>query len=60
MVSRHDPAALVVVAFWVAALVIRAEQSGYWFLAGLGKELSSEIQGRIRDLDEDALKLLEG
>ena len=37
MVSRHHPAALVVLAHWAAMLVKRAEHVGCWFLRGLAK-----------------------
>ncbi|OAG00849.1 uncharacterized protein CC84DRAFT_1262938 [Paraphaeosphaeria sporulosa] len=59
MVSRHKPAALVVVAHWVSALVFRAEKCGYWFLRGLARKLHAEIAGRLRDT-EGALGLIEG
>ncbi|KAL1612677.1 hypothetical protein SLS60_000906 [Paraconiothyrium brasiliense] len=58
MVSRHEPAALVVVAFWVSALVSRAEQCGYWFLQGLAHKLQLEISGRLRET-EGALSLID-
>ncbi|KAJ4292577.1 hypothetical protein N0V90_009240 [Kalmusia sp. IMI 367209] len=60
MVSRHDPAALVVVAHWASALVLRAEQAGYWFLRGLAHKLIHEIEGRLRSVDDTACSLLEG
>ena len=37
MVSRHHPAALVVLAHWAAILVKRAEYVGCWFLQGLAE-----------------------
>lgn len=60
MISRHDPAALVVVAFWASALVLRAEQSGHWFLSGLAKRLISEVDNRLRSSGGNALLLIEG
>jgi hypothetical protein len=59
MISRHEPAALVVVAHWVSALVFRAEKLGYWFLRGLAHRLHAEIAGRLRHT-EGALGLIEG
>lgn len=59
MVSRHEPAALVVVAHWVSALVFRAEKCGYWFLRGLAHKLHAEISGRLVQT-EGALSLIEG
>lgn len=59
MITRHEPAALVVVAHWVSALVFRAEKMGYWFLRGLAYRLHTEIAGRLRDT-EGALSLIEG
>lgn len=59
MISRHEPAALVVVAHWVSALVFRAEKMGYWFLRGLAVRLQTEIADRLRHT-EGALDLIEG
>ncbi|KAF2450685.1 hypothetical protein P171DRAFT_468932 [Karstenula rhodostoma CBS 690.94] len=59
MVSRHEPAALVVVAHWVSALVFRAEECGYWFFRGLAYKLYAEIAGWLRQM-EGALGLIEG
>jgi hypothetical protein len=58
MISRHEPAALIVVAHWVSALVFRVEKS-YWLLRGLAHKLLSEIAERLRQT-EGALSLIEG
>jgi hypothetical protein len=60
MISRNDPSALVVVVFWVSALILRAERSGYWFLSGLSKRLLLEIHDHLRSSCVDALLLVEG
>lgn len=43
MVSCHSPAALVVVAYWAASLVRRAENCGCWFLKGSTKTILLQI-----------------
>ena len=59
LVSRHDPSALVVVAHWVSAFVLRAEKSGYWFLSGFADKLHSEIGDHLRSSCAHASTLVE-
>lgn len=43
MVSRHNPAALVVLAYWASYLVKRAEECNHWFIEGLEKIIMEQI-----------------
>ncbi|KAK9238613.1 hypothetical protein V1525DRAFT_100195 [Lipomyces kononenkoae] len=47
LVSRHDPAALVVITHWAALLVKRAEHCGCWFLTGLTKTILLQVAERL-------------
>ena len=47
MVSHHSPAPLVVLAYWAALLVERAEQCGCWFLRGLAKRILLQITEQL-------------
>ena len=47
MVSRHSPAALVVLAYWAASLVKRAEYCGCWFLRGSAKMILLHIAEQL-------------
>ncbi|KAK9482167.1 hypothetical protein V1527DRAFT_522231 [Lipomyces starkeyi] len=59
MVSRHNPAALVVLAHWAASLVKRAEHCGCWFLKGLTKTILLQIAERL-PADNRAVQSLVG
>ncbi|KAK9352943.1 hypothetical protein V1523DRAFT_412417 [Lipomyces doorenjongii] len=59
MVSRHNPAALVVLAHWAASLVKRAENCGCWFLRGLTKTILLQISERL-PADDRAVQSLVG
>ncbi|KAK9326697.1 hypothetical protein V1520DRAFT_284757 [Lipomyces starkeyi] len=59
MVSRHNPAALVVLAHWAASLVKRAEHCGCWFLRGLTKTILLQIAERL-SADDHAVQSLVG
>lgn len=59
MVSRHNPAALVVLAHWAASLVIRAENCGCWFLKGSAQTVLLEIAEQI-PADDRAVQSLVG
>lgn len=59
MVSRHDPAALVVVAHWAASLVKRAENCGSWFLRGSAKTILLRIAEQL-PADDQAIRCLVG
>ena len=59
MVSRHNPAALVVLAHWATSLVKRAEHCGCWFLRGSEKTILLEIAERL-PADDRAVQSLVG
>ena len=47
MLRRHHPAALVVLAYWAAMLVKRAEHLGCWFLKGTAKLVVLQVAKRL-------------
>ncbi|KAK9242873.1 hypothetical protein V1506DRAFT_546202 [Lipomyces tetrasporus] len=59
MVSRHSPAALVVLAHWAASLVKRAEHCGCWFLRGSAKTILLQIAEQL-PADDRAVQSLVG
>lgn len=59
MVSRHSPAALVVLAHWAASLVKRAENCGCWFLRGSARMMLLHVAERLR-ADDRAVQSLVG
>jgi hypothetical protein len=60
LLSRHEPAALVVLAHWAATLVHGAEASGCWLLRGLAGRLVEEIGGRLSGTDNELIRGLMG
>jgi len=59
MVSHHNPAALVVLAYWAAFLVKRTENYGCWFLRGLTKTILLQIAEQLPS-DDRAVQSLVG
>jgi len=59
MISRHKPAALVVLAYWAAFLVKRAENYGCWFLRGLTNTILLQIAEKLPS-DDSAVQSLVG
>ncbi|RDW56769.1 hypothetical protein BP6252_13953 [Coleophoma cylindrospora] len=57
LVSRYNPAALVVLAHWAALLVKRAENCGCWFLSGFTKAILLQIAERLPS-ENDAVQSL--
>lgn len=47
MVRRHDPPALVVLAYWAAMLVKRAERVDCWFLKGSAKIIVLQVARQL-------------
>ena len=45
--SRHSPDALLVLAYWAALLVKRAQNCGCWFLRGSSKTILLQIAERL-------------
>jgi hypothetical protein len=60
MVSRQNPAALVVLAHWAASLVMRAEHFGCWFLRGSAKTVILQIDEQLRAHSPAALSMIVG
>lgn len=60
MLSRHDPAALVVLAHWATVLVGRAERCGCWFLEGAGKRILRLIGEQLSGEDWKVRSLVRG
>jgi hypothetical protein len=60
MVSRHDLAALVVVAHWAAALVRQAEHCGCWFLKGSTETIFLYVEERLPRDNHAGKSLIEG
>jgi len=60
MLSRYDPAALVVFAHWAASVVHLAESCGIWFLGGLPKRVVEELDEHLRENHPAACSLIEG
>ena len=59
MLSRHRPAALVVLAHWAAVLVKRAERMGCWFLNGFAKIIVVEVARHLAANGRTILGLIE-
>ncbi|MCJ1381950.1 hypothetical protein MMC17_005062 [Xylographa soralifera] len=59
MVRRHHPAALVVLAYWAALLVKRAEYVGCWFLQGLAKIIVLRVARQLSVHGRAVLGLVE-
>lgn len=57
MLTAYDPAALVVLAHWVASLVKRAEDCGCWFLKGSANKILLQIAEQLY-IDDRALHRL--
>ncbi|PVH69684.1 hypothetical protein DL98DRAFT_505423 [Cadophora sp. DSE1049] len=62
LISKHNPAALLILAYWVAVLVRRAEQCGCWILKGAARKLlaliadglppdASKVRSLVKDLN---------
>lgn len=47
MIDNLDPVALLVMAYWSAIMVTRAERQGCWFLKGVVKASILEVAGRL-------------
>lgn len=47
LVSHDDPAALVILAYWAALLVERAECYGCWFLSGSTRSILRQVTERL-------------
>ncbi|KAF9894887.1 hypothetical protein FE257_004508 [Aspergillus nanangensis] len=58
MVSLQNPAALVVLAYWAAILVERAENGGAWFIYGLSRTILLQIREHL-STDDAARALVE-
>ncbi|KAJ5433176.1 uncharacterized protein N7458_012332 [Penicillium daleae] len=58
MVSLQNSAALVVLAYWAATLVERAEKCGIWFIHGLSRTILSEIR-ELLSTDDAAWALVQ-
>lgn len=56
MISLQNPAALVVLAYWAAILVERAEKSGGWFIHGLSRTILLQIREHLSK--DDAARAL--
>ncbi|MCJ1404760.1 hypothetical protein MMC11_007986 [Xylographa trunciseda] len=59
MVQHHHPAALVVLAYWAALLVKRAEHVGCWFLKGAAKIIVLQVARQLSVLGRAVLGLVE-
>ncbi|KAJ4310993.1 hypothetical protein N0V94_008160 [Neodidymelliopsis sp. IMI 364377] len=59
MLSRDDPAALIVLAHWAGSLVRRVEDLGCWFLQGATGFILAEVRVRLQEHGTLVLKLVE-
>lgn len=57
MLSRNEPAALVVLAHWAALLLRRVEEKGHWFLRGAAKSIVANVAERLPH-DQSAVRQL--
>ena len=60
LVTRYDPAAMVVLAHWAAVLVKRAEHAGCWFLKGARKGILRHIVKELSGTNPAVLCLVDG
>ncbi|KAF2640975.1 hypothetical protein P280DRAFT_543937 [Massarina eburnea CBS 473.64] len=60
MIARGVPAALVVVAYWAASLVKRAQDFGGWYLKGAAEGVLRDIEKMLRDkgMHKDVVRLI--